>query len=294
MALVLRAEVSRARALLKISECNPTDQRITEAYRATHAELILSYRGKKESPAAAISIAIAAMRMLRYELAERASPDCPPAGNGSRGRARSDDSEEEEDEEDEEDAEDAEVDASNSETEAEVRPPAGRGVPKKRKRKTGRCRQAEAAARNAPESKKGGFINRGRRTFRDNQGALVTGTKRSCLPDGLWMALVEANCEVELENVRSIMPEDENEDTPFAAAQDYAAELGFELACVSKEMQKDKGGYAFNLFARDHGYFLVQLRVTTGPTDPEPPDLHVVLYDGKTVRDNNKYTKVKT
>ena len=81
--------------------------------------------------------------------------------------------------------------------------------------------------------------------------------------------------------------------TTFDAAGDYADKHGFTLACVSKEFQQTKGGYSFNLFARDHGYFLVQLRVTTGPTDPEPPDLHVVAYDGKTVRDNNKYTKVK-
>ena len=89
------------------------------------------------------------------------------------------------------------------------------------------------------------------------------------------------------------MPDDPNQNTLFDAAGDYAFKLGFTLACVSKMFQQTKGGYAFNLFARDHGYFLVQLRVTTGPTDPEPPDLHVVAYDGKTVRDNNKYTKVK-
>ena len=200
--------------------------------------------------------------------------------------------------EEEEDAEDAEVDASNSETEAEVRPPAGRGVPKpkskKRKRKAGGARRAEVAARLAPERKRGGYVDRGgRRVFRDNQGALATGTMRTCLPDALWMALEEAGCAVDLEHVRSIMPEEPDADTTFDAAGVYAAELGFELACVSKEMQKDKGGYAFNLLLRETGLYLVQLRVTTGKDDPEPPDLHVVVYDGKTVRDNNKYSKVK-
>ena len=38
---------------------------------------------------------------------------------------------------------------------------------------------------------------------------------------------------------------------------------------------------------------MAQLRVTTGKDDPNPPDLHVCFYDGKTVRDNSKYTKVK-
>ena len=59
----------------------------------------------------------------------------------------------------------------------------------------------------------------------------------------LWMALVEAGCEVDLENVRSIMPEDPDADTTFASAQDYAAKLGFELACVSKEMQKGRAPF---------------------------------------------------
>ena len=90
------------------------------------------------------------------------------------------------------------------------------------------------------------------------------------------------------------MPDNPDENTLFDAAGNYADKHGFTLACVSKEFQQTKGGFAFHLLSRDHGYFLVQLRVTTGPTDPEPPDLHVVAYDGKTVRDNNKYTKVPT
>ena len=221
----------------------------------------------------------------------------PPAGPSERVQTRSEARNEEGEEEADAD-EDAEVDASNSEAEAEVRPPAGLSVPKpkpkNRKRKTSPARRAEAAARQAPERKKAGYVDRGRGVFRDNQGVLATGTKRTCLADALWMALEEAGCAVDLEDVRSsIMPEDPDADTTFAATQDYAAELGFELACVSKEMQKEKGGYAFNLLLRETGLYLVQLRVTTGPTDPLPPDLHVVLYDGKTVRDNNKYTKVK-
>ena len=220
----------------------------------------------------------------------------PPAGPSERVQTRSEARNEEEEEEADAD-EDAEVDASNSETEAEVRPPAGRGVPKskskKRKRKAGGARRAEAAARFEPERKRAGYVDRGRRTFRDNQGALATGTKRSCLADALWMALVEAGCEVDLENVRSIMPQDPDADTTFASAQLYVAKFGFELACVSKELQKEKGGYAFNLLLRETGLFLVQLRVTTGKDDRNPPDLHVCFYDGKTVRDNGKYTKVK-
>ena len=198
----------------------------------------------------------------------------------------------EEDEEEADANEDAEVDASNSETEAEVRPPTGGAVPepksKKRKRQSGASRREKVAA----PKKKAGYVDRGRRVFRDNQGSLATGTKRTCLADALWMALQEVGCEVELEDVRvSIMPENPDADTTFSAAQHYAATHGFELACVSKEMQQ-KGGFEYNLLLRETGLFLVQLRVTTGKDDRNP-DLHVVLYDGKTVRDNNKYTKVK-
>ena len=290
------ADLSRARALLGL-EPNPTDQRITEAYQAYHAKQILRCNGKRESPAAAISIAIAAVRMLRYELAERASPARPPTGGGGRVQTRSE-ARHEEDEVAADADEDAEDDAGNSETEAEVRPPTGGGVPKpkskKRKPKAGSVRRKKVAARQAPEKKNAGYVDRGRRVFRDNQGALATGTKRTCLADALWMALEEAGCEVDLEDVRvSIIPENPDANTPFAAAQHYAATNGFTLACVSKEMQKEKGGYEYNLLLRETGLFLVQLRVTTGKDDPNPPDLHVVLYDGKTVRDNNKYTKVK-
>jgi len=212
----------------------------------------------------------------------------------TRSEARNGEGEEEEADADE----DAEDDASISEAEAEVRPPVGRGVPKpkskKRKPRSGSAKRAREAARQAPERKKAGYVDRGRRVFRDNQGALVTGTKRSCMPDALWMGLKEAGCAVDLEDVRSsIMPEDPDADSTFAATQDYAAELGFELVCVSKEMQKQKGGFAYNLLLRKTGMFLVQLRVTSDKDDPLPPDLHVALYDGKCVRDNQWYTKVK-
>ena len=52
------------------------------------------------------------------------------------------------------------------------------------------------------------------------------------------------------------------------------------------------GGLAFQLLQRVAGSFVVQLRVTTGPSDPKP-DLHCVAYDGLTIKDNHKYTKIK-
>lgn len=185
-----------------------------------------------------------------------------------------------------------------AEAEAEDRSPEGRGGPKrKRKPNPDRAPKKSGAARRAIKAakkpKKGGYVDRGRRVFKELGGALASGTKRTCMADALWVLLQDHKCTAMLEDVRiSIMPDNPDENTLFGAAAMYAATLGFELKCVSKEFQQTKGGYALNLLSRDHGSFLVQLRVTTGPTDLEP-DLHVVAYDGKTVRDNNRYTKVK-
>ena len=186
-----------------------------------------------------------------------------------------------------------------AEAEAEDRSPEGRGGPKRKRqqpnpdrapKKSGAARRAIKAAK---KPKKGGYVDRGRRVFKELGGALASGTKRTCMADALWVLLQDHKCTAMLEDVRiSIMPDNPDENTLFGAAATYAATLGFELKCVSKEFQQTKGGYALNLLSRDHGSFLVQLRVTTGPTDLEP-DLHVVAYDGKTVRDNNRYTKVK-
>ena len=140
-----------------------------------------------------------------------------------------------------------------------------------------------------------GYVDEARGVFRDHGGALASGTKRTCVADALWVLLQELECTAMLEDVRaSIMPDNPDEDTLFTAAADYAVTLSFVLACVSKEFQQGKGGLEFHLLSRDHGYFLVQLRVTTGPTDPEPPALHVVAYDGKTIRDNNKLPRCLT
>lgn len=187
-----------------------------------------------------------------------------------------------------------------AEAEAEDRSPEGRGSPKRKRKpnpdrapkKSGAARRAIKAAQEKGEEE-GGYVDRGRRVFKELGGALASGTKRTCMADALWVLLQDHECTAMLEDVRiSIMPDNPDENTLFGAAATYAATLGFELKCVSKEFQQTKGGYALNLLSRDHGSFLVQLRVTTGPTDLEP-DLHVVAYDGKTVRDNNRYTKVK-
>ena len=52
------------------------------------------------------------------------------------------------------------------------------------------------------------------------------------------------------------------------------------------------GGLAYQLLQRVAGNFVVQLRVTYDSSD-STPDLHCVAYDGLTIKDNNKYTKVK-
>ena len=66
--------------------------------------------------------------------------------------------------------------------------------------------------------------------------------------------------------------------------------FGLKLDRVTKEFM-GSGGLAFQLLQRVAGSFVVQLRVTYGKDDT--PDFHCVAYDGMTIKDNNKYTKVK-
>ena len=78
------------------------------------------------------------------------------------------------------------------------------------------------------------------------------------------------SCEVDLEEVSSIMPEDKDADTPFAVAQDYAAKLGFELACVSKEMQKGRAPFEPSCEEEEEDEFELVRRVRTRPTSSSP------------------------
>ena len=278
-----------ARALLEVSESADEatiGQACRRLSRSTHPD-----KGGSTEMQQRIN---AARDLLLAALRPPPSSDCSPAGGaagrGGGGTTRARVTGGRADDEDEDDAY-AEA-GGRFEAEADDRLPEERGGPKpkpKRKKQSGGARQAAAK-----KKKEGGYVDRGRRVFKDHGGALATGTKRTCVADALWVLLNDHEYTGDLEDVRtSIMPSDPDENTLFDTAGDYAAKHGFKLSCVSKEFQQTKGGYAYNLFARDHGYFLVQLRVTSGPSDLEPPDLHVVAYDGKTIRDNNKYTKVK-
>ena len=51
----------------------------------------------------------------------------------------------------------------------------------------------------AEAQKTAGFVDRGRGAFRHGGGALATGTKRSCVADGLWVLLHELKCTAKLD-----------------------------------------------------------------------------------------------
>ena len=95
---------------------------------------------------------------------------------------------------------------------------------------------------------------------------------------------------VDIEAVRAIMPTDPDQNTRFAAADTYVRRFDLTLKRVTKRFHKE-GGIALALL-RASGQFVVQLRVTTGKDDTQP-DLHCVAYDGVTLRDNYRGTKVK-
>ena len=86
------------------------------------------------------------------------------------------------------------------------------------------------------------------------------------------------------------MPAGRDENTRFAAADEYVKTLGFTLRRVTCRFMV-KGGVELALL-RTSGLYVVQLRIATGKEDREP-DLHCVAYDGITVRDNYKWAKVK-
>lgn len=179
--------------------------------------------------------------------------------------------------------------AAGSDAEADDCPPAGEGGPKRKRKASGAARAAKKAAKNA-QDEDGGFTDKGRMEFKEEGGHLITGNKRSCLPDALGMLLMSLSISVKPEELRSIMPTDPDENTRFVAADEYVTQFGLTLQRVTQRFMQ-KGGVAYHLLNAT-GRFVVQLRITEGKED-KTPDLHCVAYDGETVRDNFKYAKVK-
>jgi hypothetical protein len=142
--------------------------------------------------------------------------------------------------------------------------------------------------------RKGGFTNKGRVAYRQQNGAgsLVSGNERSCLPDATWNvapALLKLHGAT-YEGLKACMPGEG--DTSVASVDTYLQQFGLALTPVSAEFLGVKGGAALALLQRTSGSFVVQLRVTTDNSDDEP-DMHFVAFDGQCVKDNARTAKVK-
>ena len=109
------------------------------------------------------------------------------------------------------------------------------------KRKASGVRRARKAALQAAEEG-GGYVNVPRGMFRQEGGDLVTGTKRTCVPDAITHLLLGRGHTVEPEDVRSIMPSDPDQNTKFVVADEYVANFGLCLDRVTKEFQIRGGG----------------------------------------------------
>jgi hypothetical protein len=84
---------------------------------------------------------------------------------------------------------------------------------------------------------------------------------------------------------------DPDTDVLFTDADTFVRDrFGLSLKRVTKHFMI-KGGPAYHILLAS-GLFLVQLRITDGPDDKKP-DLHCVAYDGATIRDNYRWSKVK-
>ena len=169
--------------------------------------------------------------------------------------------------------------------------PAGLGSFAPKRKASGDMRRAKKAAREALEED-GGYVNLARGKFRETYGNLVTGTKRTCVADAIAHLMLGLGYAVQPEEVRTIMPTDPEQNTKFEAASQYVATFDLRLDRVTKEFQ-NKGGIPYHLLLYTTGSFVVQLRVTTGKHDPNPPDFHCVAFDGTYIKDNYKYSKVK-
>jgi len=169
-----------------------------------------------------------------------------------------------------------------------VAAPEGGGPANRKRPRTGGARAQKKAAQKLLTAE-GGFVDKGRMIFRGEGGTLATGNKRSCLPDALFVLLSGLGHQVELEDVRSIIPVAGN--TLFSDADALVRGFGLSLDRVTKDFM-GPGGLAYQLLQKVAGSFVVQLRVTYGKEDREP-DMHCVAYDCLTIKDNHKYTKVK-
>ena len=149
--------------------------------------------------------------------------------------------------------------------------------------------RAAKAAKQA-EEEEGGFTDKGRVDFRNEGGVLVTGNKRSCVPDAISQLLPAFSIKTDVETVRSMMPDAADQDTKFIKADEYVQQFGLTLQRVTQRFMI-KGGPELALL-NTTGFFVVQLTIAYDKNDKNP-DKHCVAYDGLTVRDNYKYSKVK-
>ena len=83
--------------------------------------------------------------------------------------------------------------------------PAGCDRPPNKRKRTGVSRSKKQLLIKSATSE-GGFVDKGRMTYRAEGGILATGNERSCLPDALYVLVRGLDHPVELEDVRTIMP----------------------------------------------------------------------------------------
>ena len=147
---------------------------------------------------------------------------------------------------------------------------------------------AHRNAQRAAQEAEGGYTDKGRMSFKQAGGVLVTGSQRTCLADALFHLLEDRGVAVGLEEVRSIAPA--HEDAKFSAAHTLVSRYGLSLTRVTRRFML-KGGAELALL-RATGWFVVQLRITHDKHD-RAPDLHCVAYNGAVIKDNHMYSKVK-
>ena len=126
-------------------------------------------------------------------------------------------------------------------------------------------------------------------------GVLVTsimGGGQTCVPDALCVLIPSLGILTHVEELRSIMSADAEEDTLFTNANGFVKNYGLMLSNVTAQFGTFKGGPALGLLQVMERLFVVQLRITKGNHDKKL-DFHCVAYDGCILRNNYRYSKVK-
>ena len=150
------------------------------------------------------------------------------------------------------------------------------------------CKKRKTKNERNVMGREGGYVSKSRKLYREEGGATVGGTKRTCLADAC-MALMGHNNSYESQKFR-----DKLEATiksgmldPVVKDASKLLEVMYKhtITAVTKHFMAKKGGLNYQLINASPAKYLLRLRVTDRPNDNDP-DWHFVAYNGRDLINN--------